>query len=69
MVCSRVPLYQPMYSTTARRAAVRVGQGWRSMSSPFSEAKKLSASALSQHWPAADGQRDLVVAGEAGELG
>src|SRR5689334_2021608 len=40
-----------MYSTTARQAPARVGQACRSMSSPFSEAKKLSATALSQHWP------------------
>jgi transposase InsO family protein len=51
VLCSRVPLYQPMYSTMARRAAARVGQGRRSISSPLREAKKLSASALSQHWP------------------
>jgi hypothetical protein len=51
VLCSRVPLYQPVYSTTARRAAAQVGQGWVSVSSPSNEAKKLSASALSQHWP------------------
>jgi hypothetical protein len=49
--CSRVPLYQPMYSTTARLAPVRVGQARVSMSSPLSEEKKLSARALSQHCP------------------
>src|SRR5690242_18914484 len=36
-----------MYSTTARQAAARVGQARVSVSSPFSEAKKLSATALS----------------------
>jgi hypothetical protein len=46
-----VPLYQPMYSTTARQAAARVGQARVSVSSPFSEAKNDSATALSQHWP------------------
>jgi hypothetical protein len=47
-----VPLYQPMYSTMARRAAARVGH-WRvSSSSPLIEAKNDSARALSQHWPA-----------------
>jgi hypothetical protein len=38
-----------MYSTTARLAPARVGQVLVSMSSPFSEEKKLSARALSQH--------------------
>jgi hypothetical protein len=46
-----MPLYQPMYSTTARLAPARVGQALVSMSSPLSEEKKLSASALSQHCP------------------
>jgi len=46
-----VPLYQAMYSTTARLAPARVGQGRSSISSPFSEEKKLSARALSQHCP------------------
>src|SRR5437868_14047685 len=40
-----------MYSTIALQAAARVGQARVSVSSPFSEAKKLSATALSQHWP------------------
>src|SRR3954451_5358888 len=40
-----------MYSTTARRAPARVGQGWWSMHSPLSEAKNDSARALSQHCP------------------
>jgi hypothetical protein len=40
-----------MYSTTARRAAARVGQGQVSINSPFSEAEKLSARALPQNWP------------------
>ena len=40
-----------MYSTTARRAPTRVGQALVSVSSPLSEEKKLSARALSQHWP------------------
>src|SRR5215469_5966920 len=40
-----------MYSTVARQAAARVGQACVSISSPFSELKKLSATALSQHWP------------------
>jgi hypothetical protein len=48
--CGRVPLYQPMYSVTARRALAWVGQGCRSTSSPVIEPKKLSARALSQHW-------------------
>jgi hypothetical protein len=34
---------------TARRAPARVGQACRSVSSPLSEPKKLSARALSQH--------------------
>ncbi len=51
LLCSRVPLYQPMYSTTARQAPARVGHACRSSSSPLMEPKKLSASALSQHWP------------------
>jgi hypothetical protein len=46
-----VPLYQAMYSTTARQAPVRVGHARVSASSPLREAKKLSATALSQHWP------------------
>ena len=45
-----MPLYQPMYSTTARRAPARVGQALVSTSSPLSEEKNDSASALSQHW-------------------
>ena len=40
-----------MYSTMARQAPARVGQARVPISSPFSEAKKLSATALSQHWP------------------
>ena len=69
MLCSRVPLYQPMYSTIARRAPARVGQAWLSVSSPFREEKKLSARALSQHWPLrAERQHDLAVPGEPGEL-
>jgi hypothetical protein len=36
-----------MYSTTARQAAARVGQARVTVSSPLSEAKKLSATALS----------------------
>jgi hypothetical protein len=40
-----------MYSTTALLAPALVGQDRSSMSSPLSEEKKLSASALSQHWP------------------
>jgi hypothetical protein len=40
-----------MYSATARLAPARVGQALVSMSSPLSEEKKLSASALSQRWP------------------
>ena len=70
MLCSRVPLYQPMYSTMARRAAVRVGQGRRSSSSALRVAKKDSATALSQHWPVRpiDSAHPCVV-GEAGELG
>jgi hypothetical protein len=51
VLCSRVPLYQPMYSTTARGAMARVDQVCRSMSSPLSEAKNDSERALSQHWP------------------
>ena len=47
--CGRVPLYQAMYSTTARLAPVRVGQARVSMNSPFSEEKKLSAGAFSRH--------------------
>jgi hypothetical protein len=50
-------LYPAMYSTTARLAPARVGQALVSMNSPLSEEKKLSASALSQHWPAAVGTR------------
>jgi hypothetical protein len=46
-----VPLYQAMYSTTARLAPARVGQALVSMSSPLSEEKNDSARALSQHWP------------------
>ena len=46
-----MPLYQAMYSTTARRAPARVGQALVSVSSLLSEEKKLSARALSQHWP------------------
>ena len=46
-----MPLYPAMYSTTARLAPARVGQALVSMNSPLSEEKKLSASALSQHWP------------------
>jgi hypothetical protein len=38
-------------TTMARRPPARVGQACRSMSSPLREAKKLSARALSQHWP------------------
>jgi hypothetical protein len=40
-----------MYSTTARQAPARVGHARVSISSPFSEAKNDSATALSQHWP------------------
>jgi hypothetical protein len=40
-----------MYSTIARRAAAQVAQGRVAISSPLKEAKKLSARALSQHWP------------------
>ena len=46
-----MPLYQPMYSTTARLAPARVGQAMVSISSPLIEEKNDSASALSQHWP------------------
>ncbi len=46
-----MPLYQAMYSTTARLAPARAGQARVSMSSPLSEEKNDSASALSQHWP------------------
>ncbi len=46
-----MPLYLAMYSTTARRAPARVGQALVSVSSLLSEEKKLSARALSQHWP------------------
>ena len=46
-----MPLYQPMYSTTARLAPARVGQARASISSPLSEEKNDSARALSQHWP------------------
>ena len=35
VLCSRVPLYQPMYSVTARRTPALVGQACRSMSSPL----------------------------------
>src|SRR4029453_15577922 len=45
------PLSQPMYSTTARRAAARVGRGCSLRHSPFRDAKNDSASALSQHCP------------------
>jgi hypothetical protein len=38
-LCSRVPLYQAMYSTVAPRAAVLVGQGCWSRHSPFRDAK------------------------------
>jgi hypothetical protein len=38
-----------MYSTTARLAPVRVGQARVSMSSPFSEEKKLSVGAFPRH--------------------
>jgi hypothetical protein len=41
-----VPLSQAMYSTTARFAPAPVGQAKVSMSSPLSEEKKLSASAV-----------------------
>jgi hypothetical protein len=41
-----VPLYQAMYSTTARFAPARVGQALVSMSSPLSEEKNDSASAF-----------------------
>jgi len=51
LLCSRVPLYQPMYSTTARRAPARVGQDCTSSSSPLIELKNDSAIALSQPWP------------------
>ena len=62
-----MPLYQPMYSTTALRAPARAGHARVSMSSPLSEEKKLSARALSQHWPAPpDRQGDLVLFREGG---
>jgi hypothetical protein len=44
-----VPLYQAMYSTTARLAPDLVGQARVSISLPLSEEKNDSASALSQH--------------------
>ena len=45
-------LYQPsIQSKTARRKPEMVGQGLRSMSSLFIEAKNDSATALSQHVP------------------
>src|SRR6266496_904404 len=43
----------------ARRAAALVGQLCWSRQSPFSEAKKLSASALSQHWPVRPTERRI----------
>lgn len=46
-----MPLYQPMYSTTALRAPAQAGHARVSMSSPLSEEKKLSPRALSQHCP------------------
>ena len=36
--------------TMARQVAARVGQAWVLMSPPFSEEKKLPATALYQHW-------------------
>jgi hypothetical protein len=44
-----VPLYQAIYSTTARLAPALAGQALVSISSPLSEEKNDSASALSQH--------------------
>ena len=58
-------MYQAMYSTTARRVPARVGHALVSMSSPFSEEKNDSASALSLLGPP-DRQRDLVLLGEGG---
>ena len=48
----------------------RVGQGWVSISSPFREAKKLSARVLSQHLTGpAQGQDHLAVISQSGEGG
>jgi hypothetical protein len=69
VLCSRVPLYQAMYSTIARRANARVGQACKSISSPLSEAKNDSETALSQHWPVRpQRQRDAAAGREGGEL-
>jgi len=63
-----MPLNHAMYSTTARRAAARVGHACWSRHSPLSEAKKLSARALStgidrapgrERYDALVGQREL----------
>lgn len=43
-----MPLYQAMYSTMARRAPARAGQGCRSSNSPLIDLKNDSARALSQ---------------------
>jgi hypothetical protein len=48
MLCSRVPLYQATYSATTRQAQPGWARPGVSANSPISEAKKLSATALSE---------------------
>jgi hypothetical protein len=67
--CSRVPLYQPVYSTIARLAAALVVQACRSISSPLSEAITIRKSVVPALAGPAKGQGDIAVADERGERG
>ena len=64
MLCSRVPLYQAMYSTMAWQAAARVGQAWVSMSSPERGEEAFGHGVVPALALTPDGQGDLAVLGE-----